>query len=102
MRPRRKSASARRRGKRYVARLTQKAAAYRDEVQAGQSVAQQPSDRQADFLVAQQRKTYPKLSALEMQEMQVPATSLAETYAFTKERTLDHLAEFLRECTLLC
>lgn len=55
--------------------LIQKAAAYRDEVHAGQAVALQPSDRQADFFVAQQKKTYPKLSSLEMQEHQVPGTS---------------------------
>lgn len=54
--------------------LTQKAAAYRDEVHAGQAVALQLSDRQADFFVAQQKKTYPKLSSLEMQEHQVPGT----------------------------
>ncbi|KAI3628750.1 cms1 [Malassezia furfur] len=59
-----------------------KAAAYHDEVHAGQAVALQPSDRQADFFVAQQKKTYPKLSSLEMQEHQVPdAHATPDTFA---------------------
>ncbi|WFC94986.1 Protein cms1 [Malassezia brasiliensis] len=59
-----------------------KAAAYRDEVHAGQAVALQPSERQADFFVAQQKKTYPKLSSLEMQEHQVPdAHATPDTFA---------------------
>ncbi|WFC98976.1 Protein cms1 [Malassezia yamatoensis] len=52
--------------------LTQKAAAYREEVHAGQAVALQPYERQADFVAAQQRKTFPKLSSLELQEIAVP------------------------------
>ncbi|WFD43068.1 hypothetical protein MPSI1_001720 [Malassezia psittaci] len=52
--------------------LTQKAAAYREEVHAAQAVALQPSERQADFVAAQQRKTFPKLSSLELQEIAVP------------------------------
>lgn len=68
---------------------------------AGQAIALQPADRQADFLLAQQRRAFPKLSALELQEMQVPAASICETYAFDKERTLANLPLFLHTRTSL-
>lgn len=68
----------------------------------------QPADLQADYLSALQRKAFPKLSELELSEMRLAgmyidrlhaAAAFLETYQFTRERTLDNLSTFVRECT---
>lgn len=55
--------------------LTQKSAAFQAQVDATRTVAQQPSDLQADYVAALQRKAFPKLSELELQEMRLLGTS---------------------------
>ena len=54
-----------------------KAAVRQEQSEAALTVAQQPSDIQADFLRTTQRKAFPKLSDLELQETGVPAACMA-------------------------
>ena len=75
-----------------------RAAEMHEVTEAEKSVVQQPAALQADFLCAQQQQVFPKLSALEMQEIRVQDAMLLETYAFAPARTLEHLAQFIREC----
>ena len=74
-----------------------KAAVRQEQSEAALTVAQQPSDIQADFLRTTQRKAFPKLSDLELQETGVPATCMAETYTFEQGRTLEHMPAFVRQ-----
>lgn len=74
-----------------------KAAVRQEQSEAALTVAQQPSDIQADFLRTTQRKAFPKLSDLELQETGVPAACMAETYTFERERTLEHMPAFVRQ-----
>lgn len=54
-----------------------------------------------------QRKAFPKLSELELQELRVPGASgqltaagaFVESFTFDAERTIEHLPRFVRECT---
>lgn len=76
-----------------------KAASLQEQAAAALSVAQQTNDIQADYLRTLQRKAFPKLSDMELQEISVPARNLLESFDFKTERTLDHLPEFIRHCT---
>ncbi|TFK42903.1 U3-containing 90S pre-ribosomal complex subunit-domain containing protein [Crucibulum laeve] len=49
----------------------------------------------SDFLCSMQTKTFSKLSAIELGDMRIPETSIADTTAWTGPRTLDHLVEFI-------
>ena len=88
----------RKRRERQKAQRRKRAAEMHELTEAEKSVVQQPAALQADFLCAQQQQVFPKLSALEMQEIRVQDAMLLETYAFAPARTLEHLAQFIREC----
>ena len=66
--------------------------------EAEKSVAQQSAAIQADFLTTHQRATFPKLSALEMQELLIGERMLRETHVFAAKRDAEHLAEFVQQC----
>nr|GAT61228.1 predicted protein [Mycena chlorophos] len=59
------------------------------------SVAEQSPDELADYLAALQSKAYGKLSVLELEDMRVPATSIADTTMWTDSRTLDNFPDFV-------
>lgn len=58
-------------------------------------------------MVGLQRKAFPKLSELELQELRLPgayalltlARVFADTFTFKEARTMEHLPAFVRECT---
>ncbi|KAI0062233.1 hypothetical protein BV25DRAFT_1885432 [Artomyces pyxidatus] len=59
------------------------------------SVAAQPPALISDYLSSVQEKTFPKLSAIELQDRQVPETSIADTTEWTGSRNLDNLVDFI-------
>lgn len=75
-----------------------KSAAFHEQTAAAVSVAQQPSDLQADYLRSLQRKAFPKLSDMELHESSVPVTSIIETFMFQPARTLEHMPSFVQTC----
>ncbi|WFD07158.1 Protein cms1 [Malassezia vespertilionis] len=74
-----------------------KSAVYHANVAAEKSITAQSAEMQADFLAAQFRKTFPKLSALEVQDTLVPASAVKETFTFDAPRTLEHMADYLAQ-----
>ncbi|KAF8969801.1 U3-containing 90S pre-ribosomal complex subunit-domain containing protein [Flammula alnicola] len=56
--------------------------------------AQSPHDLSA-YLASMQTKSFPKLSAIEMDDLRIPETSIADTTAWTGPRTLDQLVDFI-------
>ncbi|KAF7322799.1 Protein cms1 [Mycena chlorophos] len=62
---------------------------------AERSVAEQSPDELADYLATLQSKAYGKLSVLELEDMRIPATSIADTTMWTDSRTLDNFPDFV-------
>ncbi|GLB35329.1 putative U3-containing 90S pre-ribosomal complex subunit [Lyophyllum shimeji] len=60
-----------------------------------QSVAAQPPNELSDFLASKQAATFPKVTALELEDMRIPASSIADTTSWTGPRTLDQIVDFI-------
>ncbi|KAI0078182.1 hypothetical protein K474DRAFT_1594676 [Panus rudis PR-1116 ss-1] len=59
------------------------------------SVAAQPPVMLADYLSSMQAKTFSKMSSIELADMQIPVSSIADTTPWTGSRNLDQLVEFI-------
>lgn len=61
-------------------------------------MATQPPEMQADYLAGKQTKSFSKLSELELDGIRLRQSMLVDTTAFTRPRTEESLADFIREC----
>lgn len=93
-------AKARRRAKQKAARR-KRAEKQHERTDTERALATQPASLQADYICAQQRRVYPSLSALELDEVRVSENMLIETIGWSGERTLDTLAPFVAECACI-
>ncbi|KAH7889769.1 U3-containing 90S pre-ribosomal complex subunit-domain containing protein [Phlebopus sp. FC_14] len=59
------------------------------------SVAAQPVHQLADYMSTMQTKAFPTSSALELGDMLIPETSIADTMLWTESRSLDRLVDFI-------
>ncbi|KAA1471258.1 hypothetical protein DENSPDRAFT_776008 [Dentipellis sp. KUC8613] len=59
------------------------------------SLGAQPPVILADYLSSAQAKTFTKLSAIELQDRQIPESSIADTTQWTGSRTSDDLVDFI-------
>ncbi|KAH9483754.1 Protein CMS1 [Psilocybe cubensis] len=59
------------------------------------SIASQSPQKLSDYLAAMQAKSFPKLSAIELDDLRIPESSIADTTAWTESRTLDGLVGFI-------
>ncbi|KAI0721556.1 U3-containing 90S pre-ribosomal complex subunit-domain containing protein [Cerioporus squamosus] len=59
------------------------------------SVAAQPPVVLADYISSMQAKTFSKMSGIELADMQIPETSIADTTTWTGSRNLDQLVDFI-------
>ncbi|KAJ7109164.1 U3-containing 90S pre-ribosomal complex subunit-domain containing protein [Mycena epipterygia] len=58
------------------------------------SITEQPPHELAEYLSTMQSKTFSKMSAIELGDMQIP-DSIADTSIWTGPRTLDNLVDFI-------
>ncbi|KAG0705174.1 U3-containing 90S pre-ribosomal complex subunit-domain containing protein [Suillus ampliporus] len=61
------------------------------------SVAAQPAHKLADYVSYMQAKAFPAMSGIELGDVLIPESSIADTTIWTGSRSLDHLAEFIIE-----
>ncbi|KAG1756282.1 U3-containing 90S pre-ribosomal complex subunit-domain containing protein [Suillus paluster] len=61
------------------------------------SVAAQPAHNLADYLSSMQAKAFPAMSGIELGDVMIPESSIADTTLWTGSRSLDHLVEFIIE-----
>ncbi|RPD65914.1 hypothetical protein L227DRAFT_606074 [Lentinus tigrinus ALCF2SS1-6] len=59
------------------------------------SIAAQPPVLLADYISSMQAKTFSKMSGIELADMQIPETSIADTTMWTGSRNLDQLVDFI-------
>ncbi|KDQ59454.1 hypothetical protein JAAARDRAFT_33025 [Jaapia argillacea MUCL 33604] len=59
------------------------------------SIAFQPPTQLAEYLSSMQAKTFSKMSSIELVDMQIPESSIADTTIWTGPRTLDELVDFI-------
>ncbi|KAF9036739.1 U3-containing 90S pre-ribosomal complex subunit-domain containing protein [Panaeolus papilionaceus] len=59
------------------------------------TLAQQAPNELANYLVSMQSKSFTQLSAIEMEDLRIPASSIADTTSWTSPRTLDQLVNFI-------
>ncbi|KAH9946292.1 U3-containing 90S pre-ribosomal complex subunit-domain containing protein [Epithele typhae] len=59
------------------------------------SVSAQPPVMLADYISSMQAKTFSKMSGIELADMQIPETSIADTTLWTASRNLDQLVDFI-------
>ncbi|KAE9406421.1 hypothetical protein BT96DRAFT_915388 [Gymnopus androsaceus JB14] len=59
------------------------------------SPAERPPHELSDYLCSMQTKSFPKMSVLELEDMRIPESSIADTTSWTGPRTLDYLADFI-------
>ncbi|TFL06902.1 U3-containing 90S pre-ribosomal complex subunit-domain containing protein [Pterulicium gracile] len=62
-----------------------------------ESFPAQSSQMLEDYLAAAQAKAFPKMSPIELMDVRIPATSIADTTSWTGQRTLDQLSNFILE-----
>ncbi|KAJ3935402.1 MAG: U3-containing 90S pre-ribosomal complex subunit-domain containing protein [Lentinula lateritia] len=60
-----------------------------------QSITERPPLELADYLSAMQAKAFTKSTAIELEDMRIPVSSIADTTSWTGPRTLDHLSDFI-------
>ncbi|KAF9246589.1 U3-containing 90S pre-ribosomal complex subunit-domain containing protein [Melanogaster broomeanus] len=60
-----------------------------------QSLAAQPAHKLADYMSALQAKAFPELSGLELSDILIPETAIANTTQWTESRALDRLVDFI-------
>ncbi|KAF5386758.1 hypothetical protein D9615_001815 [Tricholomella constricta] len=68
-----------------------------DEVQ--QSVVAHSPNELAAFLASKQASTFSEVTAIELEDMRIPASSIADTTSWTAPRTLDQLVDFIIKTT---
>ncbi|KAI0797789.1 U3-containing 90S pre-ribosomal complex subunit-domain containing protein [Abortiporus biennis] len=59
------------------------------------SIAAQPPLLITDYLSSMQAKTFSKMSGIELADVQIPESSIADTTMWSGSRTLDQLVEFI-------
>ncbi|THU99359.1 hypothetical protein K435DRAFT_828182 [Dendrothele bispora CBS 962.96] len=59
------------------------------------SIAENAPQGLADYLASLQAKTFKQLSPIELEDMRIAETSIADTTSWTSPRTLDNLSEFI-------
>ncbi|KAG7452698.1 uncharacterized protein BT62DRAFT_1070437 [Guyanagaster necrorhizus] len=59
------------------------------------SIAGQSTSELANYLSEEQKKTFPDMSAIELEATAVPESAIADTTSWQEPRTLDKLAEFI-------
>ncbi|KII88958.1 hypothetical protein PLICRDRAFT_109960 [Plicaturopsis crispa FD-325 SS-3] len=59
------------------------------------SIAAQSPSMLAEYLSSKQAKTFSKMTAIELEDMQIPEMSIADTTMWTGPRTLDQLGNFI-------
>ncbi|KAH8107208.1 U3-containing 90S pre-ribosomal complex subunit-domain containing protein [Cristinia sonorae] len=65
------------------------------EVVSPASIAMQPPPALSDYLSSMQAKTFSKMSAIELADVQIPESAIADTTVWTGSRNLDQLVEFI-------
>ncbi|KAF9562165.1 hypothetical protein CPC08DRAFT_749593 [Agrocybe pediades] len=55
----------------------------------------QPPHQLSSYLASMQAKSFPKLSALELEDLRIPESAIVDTTSWTSSRTLDELVEFI-------
>ncbi|KAG6813603.1 hypothetical protein H0H92_009220 [Tricholoma furcatifolium] len=60
-----------------------------------ESVAAQPPLELSDFLASKQAKVFSNVTALELEDLRIPASSIVDTSSWTGPRTLDQLLDFI-------
>jgi len=60
-----------------------------------ESITAQPPVALQDYLTSKQAKTFSTMSGLELDDMQIPEGSIADTTRWTGPRTLDQLVDFI-------
>ncbi|KAG1754254.1 U3-containing 90S pre-ribosomal complex subunit-domain containing protein [Suillus lakei] len=61
------------------------------------SVAAQPAHKLADYVSSMQAKAFPAMSGIELGDVLIPESSIADTTTWTGSRSLDNLVEFIIE-----
>ncbi|KAG6891034.1 hypothetical protein C0992_010696 [Termitomyces sp. T32_za158] len=61
------------------------------------SAADQSPVQLSEFLASYQVKVFPNMTALELEDMRIPASAVADTTSWTGPRTLDQLVDFIIE-----
>ncbi|KAJ6623416.1 U3-containing 90S pre-ribosomal complex subunit-domain containing protein [Mycena sp. CBHHK59/15] len=59
------------------------------------SITEKPPHDLSEYLSAMQAKTFSKMSAIELGDMQIPVDSIADTSIWTGPRTLDNLVDLI-------
>jgi len=59
------------------------------------SIAERPPHEISEYICTMQSKSFSKMSALELEDMRIPESSIADTTNWTGPRTLDHLSDFI-------
>ncbi|KAI9064212.1 hypothetical protein FKP32DRAFT_609975 [Trametes sanguinea] len=59
------------------------------------SIAAQPPVLLADYLSTMQAKTFSDMSGIELADMQIPESAIADTTMWTESRSLDQLVDFI-------
>jgi protein CMS1 len=67
------------------------------EVNEPLSVAVQPAHKLADYVSSMQVKAFPAMSGIELSDVLIPESSIADTTIWTGSRSLDNLVEFIIE-----
>ncbi|KAG6866079.1 hypothetical protein C0991_008831 [Blastosporella zonata] len=60
-----------------------------------ESVAAQSPAQLSDFLASKQAKVFSNVTALELEDLRIPASSIADTTSWDGPRTLDQLVDFI-------
>ncbi|PWN50571.1 hypothetical protein IE53DRAFT_387111 [Violaceomyces palustris] len=87
----------RKRKEKEKARKQKRAALAAEHLEGTGSVAAQPIEMQVDYLSSRQRKTFSKLSELELEELRITERMMVETTAFESPRTEDFLGTFIQK-----
>ncbi|KAG2364478.1 U3-containing 90S pre-ribosomal complex subunit-domain containing protein [Suillus spraguei] len=61
------------------------------------SVAAQPAHKLADYVSSMQVKAFPAMSGIELNDVLIPESSIADTTIWTGSRSLDNLVDFIIE-----
>ncbi|KAG1778542.1 U3-containing 90S pre-ribosomal complex subunit-domain containing protein [Suillus placidus] len=61
------------------------------------SVAAQPAHKLADYVSSMQVKAFPAMSGIELSDVLIPESSIADTTIWTGSRSLDNLVKFIIE-----
>ncbi|OAX41317.1 hypothetical protein K503DRAFT_780762 [Rhizopogon vinicolor AM-OR11-026] len=59
------------------------------------SVAAQPAHKLADYMSSMQAKAFPAMSGIELSDVMIPESSIADSTIWTGSRTLEHLVDFI-------